>query len=79
MISIGNSAYNKEKWMGPSVLTVSKIMEIDPKEGSYLAASSDRLRPIRKSDIQQRGQPVRSVRTDLALVEQISAQRGIRL
>lgn len=58
--------------------TCARIMGIDPFKISYLAAA-ERLGPIRESRIWQRGESIKSVRTDFFLEEKIDAQRGIRL
>jgi uncharacterized protein (DUF362 family) len=58
--------------------TCARIMGIDPHKVSYLAAASERLGPIRQSDIRQRGEAIASVRTDFALAEKIDAQSGLR-
>lgn len=59
--------------------TCARIMGIDPHKVSYLAAASERIGPIRDSAIRQRGEPIRSVRTDFSLMENIDAHRGLRL
>ena len=59
--------------------TCARIMGIDPRKVSYLAAASGQLGPIRDSDILQRGEAIASVRTDFALVEKIDAHKGLRL
>jgi uncharacterized protein (DUF362 family) len=59
--------------------TCARIMGIDPYKVSYLAASSERLGPIRERQIRQRGEPIISVRTDFSLMEKIDAHRGLRL
>jgi uncharacterized protein (DUF362 family) len=59
--------------------TCARIMGIDPRKVSYLAAASGQLGPIRDSDIRQRGETIASVRTDFALVEKIAAHKGLRL
>jgi uncharacterized protein (DUF362 family) len=58
--------------------TSARIMGIDPKKVPYLAKASGRLGPIQEASIRQRGETIRSVRTDFSLVEEISAQKGIR-
>ena len=58
--------------------TSARIMGIDPQKVSYLEKASDKLGPIRESLIRQRGETIPSVRTDFSLVEEISAQKGIR-
>jgi uncharacterized protein (DUF362 family) len=59
--------------------TGARIMGIDPWKVPYLAEASGNLGTIRETFIRQRGETITSVRTDFALVEKISAQRGIRL
>jgi len=59
--------------------TCTRIMGIDPRKVSYLAAASGQLGPIRDSDILQRGEAIASVRTDFALVEKIDSHKGLRL
>ncbi|MGZ8428763.1 MAG: DUF362 domain-containing protein [Candidatus Deferrimicrobiaceae bacterium] len=59
--------------------TCARAMGIDPKKVVHLAAASGRLGTIRESDIRQRGENIASVRTDFALMEEIHAQRGLRL
>jgi uncharacterized protein (DUF362 family) len=59
--------------------TCARIMGIDPRKVSYLAAASGQIGPIRDSDILQRGEAIASVRTDFALLENIDAHKGLRL
>jgi uncharacterized protein (DUF362 family) len=58
--------------------TSARIMGVDPRKVPYLAAASGSLGPIREFLIRQRGEPIASVRTDFALMENIPAQRGLR-
>ena len=59
--------------------TSARIMGIDPFKVPHILAAGKLLGPISKSDIQQRGEAIASVRVDFALVEKIEAQRGLRL
>ena len=59
--------------------TGARIMGIDPQKVPYLAEASGVLGAIRETEIRQRGETVASVRDDFALVEKITAQKGIRL
>jgi len=59
--------------------TCARIMGVDPRKVSYLAAAQRRLGPIRESQIQQRGENIGPLRTDFLLHDYIAAQRGLRL
>lgn len=56
--------------------TCCRIMGIDPTQIAYLSMSSDRLGVIEEKRIEQRGEPIRAVRSDFKLIE---AFRGLRL
>ena len=58
--------------------TSARIMEVDPHKVAYLAAAGGQG-PISEFRIRQRGESIASVRTDFALMENIPAQRGLRL
>jgi len=59
--------------------TCCRIMGIDPYKVSYLERADNWLGPISETAIQQRGEAIASVQTNFGLIEQIPAQRGIRL
>lgn len=59
--------------------TCARIMGVNPHKVRYLTQADDWLGPISESHIEQRGEPIVSVRTNFALVEKIPAQKGIRL
>jgi len=59
--------------------TCSRVMGIDPGRVGYLADSSGRLGAIREENILQRGETVGSVISDFELLQDIPAQRGLRL
>ena len=59
--------------------TCCRIMGIDPYRVSYLERADNWLGPISETAIQQRGEAIASVQTNFSLIEQIPAQRGIRL
>ncbi len=59
--------------------TCARIMGINPYRIPYLARAEGCLGSIRASHIAQRGEPIESLRTDFALIEEIPAQKGIRL
>lgn len=59
--------------------TSARIMGVDPHKVAYLTEASGRLGSIREFLIRQRGESIASVRTDFALMENIPAQRGLRL
>lgn len=59
--------------------TCARIMGVNPYKVRYLTQADDWLGPISESHIEQRGEPIVSVRTNFALVEKIPAQKGIRL
>jgi uncharacterized protein (DUF362 family) len=56
----------------------ARIMGINPQKVAYLAAASGRLGPIRESNIAQRGETIKSVRTNFELLQNIEAHRGLR-
>ena len=59
--------------------TSARIMGIDPRKVAYLSVASGKMGPINEFLIRQRGESIASVRTDFALMENIPAQRGLRL
>ena len=61
----------------PSVdATCCRIMGIDPAKVEYLQMASERLGIIEESRVDQRGEPIRGLRTDFQLVKQF---QGLRL
>ena len=56
--------------------TCCRIMGIDPAKITYLQMASDTLGNVEESRIEQRGENVREVRTDFALIDSF---RGLRL
>jgi uncharacterized protein (DUF362 family) len=60
----------------PSVdATCCRIMGIDPARVKYLQMAADRLGVVEESRIEQRGEPLRAVRTDFQLIEQFQDYR----
>ena len=59
--------------------TCCRIMGIDPYKVSYLERADNWLGPIGEGSIAQRGEAIAAVRTNFKLIDQIPAQRGIRL
>jgi uncharacterized protein (DUF362 family) len=59
--------------------TCCRIMGIDPYKVSYLERADNWLGPIAEGAIEQRGEPITSVRTNFNLIETIPAHRGLRL
>lgn len=59
--------------------TCCRIMGIDPAKISYLNRADNWLGPIGEAAISQRGEAITSVRTNFRLIDQIPAQREIRL
>jgi uncharacterized protein (DUF362 family) len=59
--------------------TCCRIMGIDPYKVSYLERADNWLGPIAEGAIEQRGEPIASVRTNFNLIETIPAHRGLRL
>lgn len=59
--------------------TCARLMGVDPSKIPYLAFASGRLGPIRETHIAQRGEDWRALRQPFELIDQIPAQRGIRL
>jgi uncharacterized protein (DUF362 family) len=59
--------------------TCARLMGIDPRKVAYLAFASGRLGPIREAHITQRGENWRALRQPFELLDQIPAQRGLRL
>jgi len=58
--------------------TSARIMGINPSKIAYLKMADGRLGPIRERDIQQKGETIREVQTDFALIDKIPAHSGIR-
>jgi uncharacterized protein (DUF362 family) len=64
----------------PSVdATCARIMGINPNKISYLKHASGWLGAIRKTNIEQRGENIRSVRKNFQLHDYIPSHKGIRL
>jgi uncharacterized protein (DUF362 family) len=59
--------------------TCCRIMGIDPYKVSYLERADNWLGPIAEGSIEQRGETIKSVRTNFALLDTIPAQKGLRL
>jgi len=59
--------------------TSARIMGIDPRKVAYLAVASGKMGPVNEFLVRQRGESIASVRTDFALMDNIPAQRGLRL
>jgi uncharacterized protein (DUF362 family) len=59
--------------------TCCRIMGIDPYKVSYLERADNWLGPISEGAIEQRGEAIRSVRTNFNLIQTIPAHRGLRL
>ena len=59
--------------------TCCRIMGIDPYKVSYLERADNWLGPIGEGAIEQRGETIRSVRTNFNLLDTIPAQKGLRL
>ena len=59
--------------------TCCRIMGIDPYKVSYLERADNWLGPIAEGAIEQRGETIKSVRTNFALLDTIPAQKGLRL
>jgi len=59
--------------------TGARIMGIDPHKITYLKVASNRLGPIKKKYIAQRGELISTVRKNFRLREDIPAQRGLRM
>jgi uncharacterized protein (DUF362 family) len=59
--------------------TCCRIMGIDPYKVSYLERADNWLGPIAEGAIEQRGETIRSVRTNFNLLDTIPAQKGLRL
>ena len=59
--------------------TCARVMGIDPEKIPCLKAAAGRIGPVAEDRITQRGERIRSVRRDYALVPGIPAQGGIRL
>jgi uncharacterized protein (DUF362 family) len=56
--------------------TCCRIMGIDPAKVEYLRMASDNLGNVEESRIEQRGEKIRDVRTNFALIDSF---RGLRL
>jgi len=59
--------------------TCCRIMGIDPYKVSYLERADNWLGPIAEGAIEQRGEPIASVRSNFNLIETIPAHRNLRL
>jgi uncharacterized protein (DUF362 family) len=60
----------------PSVdATCCRIMGIDPAKVEYLGMAADRLGIIEESRIEQRGEPIRGLRTDFQLIKEFQQLR----
>lgn len=60
----------------PSVdATCCRIMGIDPAKVEYLGMAADRLGVIEESRIEQRGEPLRGLRTDFQLIKEFQQLR----
>jgi uncharacterized protein (DUF362 family) len=59
--------------------TCCRIMGIDPYKVSYLERADNWLGPISDSSIEQRGETIKSVRTNFELLDTIPAHKGLRL
>jgi uncharacterized protein (DUF362 family) len=60
----------------PSVdATCCRIMGIDPSKVEYLGMAADRLGVIEESRIEQRGEPIRGLRTDFQLIKEFQQLR----
>ena len=58
--------------------TCARLMGINPQKIKYLSSAEKTLGPIKESQIFQRGEDWRSVRTDFQLLDYIDAHRGLR-
>jgi uncharacterized protein (DUF362 family) len=64
----------------PSVdATCCRIMGIDPHKVNYLHVASKWLGPVSEDNILQRGEILKTLRKDFNLIEDIQAQRDLRL
>jgi len=59
--------------------TCCRIMGVNPQKIGYLAAASGKLGPIKEPNISQRGEIIRSVRSEFELLDYVEAQKGLRL
>ena len=59
--------------------TCCRIMGIDPYKVSYLERADNWLGPIGERSIEQRGETIKSVRTNFELIDTIPAHKGLRL
>lgn len=59
--------------------TCCRIMGVDPYKVSYLEQADNWIGPIGDEPIEQRGEPIASVRTTFELIDSIPAFRNIRL
>jgi uncharacterized protein (DUF362 family) len=55
--------------------TCCRIMGIDPVKVEYLQMASERLGITEESRIEQRGEPIKDVRTNFQLVKQFQGPR----
>jgi len=58
--------------------TCARIMGIDPGKIPYLEGAAGLLGPVTEEEIEQRGELIKTVRTDFELMEDIPAHRGLR-
>ena len=59
--------------------TCARLMGINPHKVKYLAKASNWLGPIHESNIHQRGEMLRPLQKNFALMDSIPAHRGLRL
>ena len=59
--------------------TAARVMGVDPLKVPHLRAASGRLGTVRERNISQRGETLASVQTRFRLLDEIPAQRGLRL
>jgi uncharacterized protein (DUF362 family) len=59
--------------------TCSRIMGINPNKIPYLRVASGWLGAVRETNIEQRGENIKSVRKTFQLVDCIPSHKGIRL
>jgi uncharacterized protein (DUF362 family) len=59
--------------------TCARIMGVDPEKIDYLNAAPKLIGPIREARIEQRGETIASVHHDFQLIDEIPAQKDIRL
>ncbi len=59
--------------------TSARVMGIDPHNVKYLRRASNWLGPIHENNIRQVGDAIQSARKNFLLLDEIPAQRGLRL